>query len=82
MFDHTVFVPSGDSRRDTAVLLVGTAREYDIDQHSIKMVQGGFRITEELADVLYSDTKSKRTARKRAAKPSGNRAAKNVTNKE
>lgn len=72
--EHSAFVPNGDSRRDTAVLLVGTATEYGIDQHSIKVVQGGFRITEELADVLYSDTETKR--------PSGNRAAKNVTHKE
>lgn len=109
---HTAFVPDGDSRKDTAVLLVGTAEEYGIDQSSIKAVQGGFRITEELADVLYSDTKesepetepetapvkdetpkkstnTKSTKKststkstKSTKKPSGNRAAKNVTTKE
>jgi hypothetical protein len=75
--EHTAFVPNGDSRKDTAVLLVGTAAEYGIDQHSIKTVSGGFRITEELADVLYSDTKTESPK-----KPSGNRAAKKSTKKE
>jgi hypothetical protein len=72
---HTAFVPNGDSRRDTAVLLVGTATEYGIDQHSIKAVGGGFRITEELAAVLYDEDEH-------TQEPSGNRAAKNVTHKE
>lgn len=72
-FEHTAFVPDGDSRQQTAVLLVGTATEYGIDQHSIKAVPGGFRITEELADVLYDES---------TQEPSGNRAAKNVTHKE
>lgn len=75
---HTAFVPDGAgrglSRRDTAVLLVGTADEHGIDQHSIKMVQGGFRITEELADVLYDESETQET--------SGDRAEKNDSEEE
>jgi hypothetical protein len=76
-FEHTAFVPNGNSRKDTAVLLVGTATEYGIHQHSIKAVGGGFRITQELADVLYDESTDDNTT-----EPSGNRAAKNVTHKE
>jgi hypothetical protein len=81
MMKHTAFVPNGDSRKDTAILLVGTALEHGIDQHSIRTVSGGFRITEELADVLYSDSEPA-VKTKSTKKPSGNRAAKNDTNKE
>lgn len=49
----TVFVPNGDSRQATAVLLTGTAREYDIDQREVKAVNGGFFISDRLADIVY-----------------------------
>lgn len=74
---HPHFIPDSHagSRKDTAVLLVGTAREFGIDQHSIKAVQGsGFRITQELADVLYHESDD--------SNASGNRAAKNSTNEQ
>ena len=49
---HAAFVPDGDSRTETARLLVTTARDNEIDQASIQATQGGFNITEELADLL------------------------------
>lgn len=49
---HPHFVPNGDSQRDTAILLVGTADEFGIDQRAIKSSREGFYITTELADVL------------------------------
>jgi len=82
------FVPNGESRRETAILLVGTADEYGIDQRSIRSVSGGFYISEELADVLFAedDVEQPEEAPAPEAKPtktSGNRAAKNrVTDKE
>lgn len=63
-----IFVPDGGSRKNTAVLLVGTAEEFGLDQRSIRAAQGGFWITEELADVLYHES---------ANNASGNRAEKN-----
>lgn len=50
-----IFIPDGDSRRDTAVLLVGTAEEHDIDQSTIRATTGGFWINEALADLIYGD---------------------------
>lgn len=52
---YTVFVPDGASRRETAILLVGTAEEFDLDQRSIKAALGGFYISDELADLLGED---------------------------
>ncbi len=54
---HTVFVPedSAGTRQETAVLLVGTAREFGIHQRDIKSAHGGFWITDVLADVLYDE---------------------------
>lgn len=49
---HPHFVPNGESRRDTAVLLVGTAREFGIDQRSIRSSYGGFWITDEVKEAL------------------------------
>lgn len=68
------FVPNGDSREETAVLLVGTAREYGINVREIKVRSGGFEIPDELADVLYNDVSSD------TEKTSGNRAAKTKKN--
>lgn len=81
------FVPNGDSRRETAILLVGTADEYGIDQRSIRSVSGGFYISEELADVLYAEDDGQQdeapAPEAEPTKTSGNRAAKNrVTDKE
>ena len=52
---HPFFVPDGDSRQQTAVLLVGTAREFGIPQREVAAVRGGFRISAALADVLYDE---------------------------
>ena len=76
MSKPTVFVPTTrESRKDTAILLVGTAREFGISQHAILSRQGGYLITQELADVIERETES-------TTKTSGNRAAKNNTTKE
>lgn len=53
--NQPVFVPNGESREDTATLLVGTAHEYGIDQSEIKAVQGGFYISEALSEWVYGD---------------------------
>jgi hypothetical protein len=57
MLERTEFIPANTagSRKDTAVLLVGTATEYGLDQHSILAAQGGFWITAELADLAFED---------------------------
>lgn len=53
---YTAFVPDGDSRRDTAVLLIGTAREYQMDDaRVVRAVAGGFYISDELAELLYDE---------------------------
>lgn len=79
-FNTTVFVPNGDNRRETAILLVGTAREFGIDQRSIRTASGGFYITEDLADVLYDESEQDEPEPapedKGTTKTSGNRAAK------
>lgn len=93
MIESNIFVPDGESRQDTAVLLVGTARDYDIPQRSIKATVGGFYITEALADVIYEDAPGepeeaeepplpeaepkKATKKSTTKKTSGSRAAKN-----
>lgn len=61
-FGRDVFVPNGPSRKDTAIVLVGTADEYGIDQRSIKSVSGGFYITNELAELVYDEGESYATA--------------------
>lgn len=62
-----MFVPNGPSRKDTAVLLVGTAAEFGIDQRSIRALRSGFEISDELASLIYDED---------TTKTSGNRAAK------
>lgn len=52
---HPYFVENGESRRDTAILLVGTADEFGIDQRDVRAVRGGFRISQAMADVLYDE---------------------------
>lgn len=72
---HPVFVPANKagSRKDTAILLVGTAREFNISQHDIVSTSNGYRITQRLADVLQAEA---------TKKTSGNRAAKKNSQKE
>lgn len=52
MSDSNIFVPNGTSRRETAILLVGTADEHNIDQRTIKATSGGFFITRDLAELV------------------------------
>lgn len=88
MNESTVFVPNGDSRTDTAVLLVGTAEEHGVDQRSIKATVGGFWVTEELADLVYAEVDEEPEPEpepepvKTPTKTSGNRAAKSSTDKK
>lgn len=51
---HPYFVAndSAGTRKETATLLVGTAREFNISQQDIASTHDGFYITEALADVL------------------------------
>ena len=49
------FVPDGKSRRDTAVLLVGTAAEFGLSDQHVFAVQRGFYISDELVAVLYAE---------------------------
>lgn len=87
---HPFFIEDNGDRQGTAILLVGTADEFGVDQRSIRAVRGGFRITQELADILASeadedeDEKSEEpegsqetTPAKKNKKTSGDRAAKN-----
>lgn len=75
----TLFVPNGDSRKQTAILLVGTADEFGIDQRAIKSVGNGFLISDELAAVLYAEDEQNSKPTKKA---SGNRAAKKNSKEE
>lgn len=52
---HFVANDAAGSRRDTATLLVGTAREYGISQRDIASTHTGYYITDALAKILYAD---------------------------
>lgn len=83
MIKHTVFVTNDTAgfRKDTAVLLVGTAREYKITQRSIKSTNSGYWITDELADLVFAAPEPEPEPEP-TKKTSGNRAAKKPTEKE
>lgn len=51
---HPYFVPDSQegNRRDTAVLLVGTAAEFEIPQREVAATRGGFRISQNVYDAL------------------------------
>lgn len=76
----SVFVPNGDSRQDTVVLLVGTADEFGVSQKSIKATRSGFYITEELADLL--DGSADEGYSEDDPESSGNRAEENDSEEE
>lgn len=80
MSDHPHFIADslGGSRKDTAILLTGTAREFHVHQREIKAVQGGFRVTQNMHDVLYDEG----VLGRKTKKTSGNRAAKNKPTEE
>lgn len=68
-----MFVPDADfgSRKQTAIVLVGTYKEHGLSDRSVKTVQNGFIITDELAEILYSvseEISPKKTSGNRAAK--------------
>lgn len=79
---HPVFVPHNGNRRDTAILLLGTAEEFGVPKSDVLAGGSGFYISQKLADVLYSETEqepevpAKRSRSRKKA--SGNRAAKNT----
>lgn len=56
MSKRNTFVPDGESRKETATVLVATAYENSISQRSISPTQGGFWVTEELADLIFGET--------------------------
>lgn len=80
---HPYFVPDNTegNRQETAVLLVGTAREFDIPQREIASTRGGYMISERVfeavfgsdVEVVHEDPTEDHT------KTSGNRAAKKRT---
>lgn len=51
----TAFVPNGESRKDTAILLVGLVREKGLSPRSIRVTPSGFFVSDELADILGSE---------------------------
>lgn len=83
-----VFVPNGESRRDTAILVLAAADESGVDRRSIRSLRDGFAIPEALESVLYperdeEEAKPKGKAKSTKKKASGDRAAKNtITDKE
>lgn len=52
-----VFVPHEGEVAETAVLLTGTATEFDIPQSHIRsdLSRGGFWISDQLADIVYDE---------------------------
>ena len=83
---HPNFVEAdaAGSRKDTAALLVGTAREFGIDQHDIKTASRGFYISDALADILEAETTEDDAVsgnEQSTNKTSGNRAGKNSNKK-
>lgn len=85
----TRFVPNGSAlaatpdqpltRRDLAVVLVGSAEEYGFDQRSIRTTPNGFYVSDEQYKLLFEDGVEKPAPKRRArsTKTSGSRAAKN-----
>jgi hypothetical protein len=54
---YTAFVPNGESRRDTAIILIGTAQEHGLDDSTeVVAANGGFYISDALADALGADS--------------------------
>lgn len=51
----TAFVPNGDNRKNTAILLVGLVRENGLTHRSIQATPSGFYVSDELADILESE---------------------------
>lgn len=78
-----VFIPNGDSRRETAILLLGTAEENHLPPEDIHAdPHGGFWITDDLADILYDEGVIEEPEDPAPNKTSGSRAAKKNSQKE
>ena len=77
---HPYFVPADTegTRQETAILLVGTAREFDIPQREIASTMGGFNISQRVFDAVWPTDE----AEEADTKTSGNRAAKKRTKEE
>lgn len=89
MQKHTFIPASGAGRRDIAILLVGTAQEFDVSARNVLPTPSGFWVSEILADILVDegvlteDGEYKGPKKAAKKKTSGNRAAKNTaTQKE
>lgn len=54
-FKDWLFIPNGDDRRETATLLVGTAKEYGLDTRLIRPVGSGFHVSPEVEEALRSE---------------------------
>lgn len=80
---HPNFVEANaaGTRKDTASLLVGTAREFGISQHDIKSSPRGFYISDALADILEAEAEADEVSGNTDTKTSGNRAGKNSKKK-
>lgn len=52
---RTVFIPNGDSRKETAARLTKAAEDNGISQRAISTISRGFYVTEELAEALGHD---------------------------
>lgn len=59
MSERHFFVSDGDNRTETAILLVGTAEEHGVSQDDIFATNGGFLVSEEVADLVrdYADVR-------------------------
>lgn len=77
---HPYFVPADTegTRKETAILLVGTAREFGIPQREIASTMGGFNISQRVFDAVWPTDEVEEAT----TKTSGNRAAKNSTKEE
>lgn len=53
--DLRVFVPNGDSGRDTAVLLIGSAKDAEVDTKSVQKVSGGYLVPFDLVEYLVDE---------------------------
>ena len=83
----TAFVPHDGDRKGTAIVLIGTARDAGLnDRYHVRLGQGGFYISDELADLLYDEQGEGEEQPEQESgapkKASGNRAAKKNSKEE
>lgn len=64
-----VFVSDGDSRQDTAVLLLDAQEKLGLEVGVVQSTEGGFNVPQEVADKAGADYEGKKKpAKKTAAK--------------